>query len=125
KAVAGAAALIPPGRGAREGVEGAWDVMDDSAGLHASCLPWLKERDVAVIGSDLALDVLPSGVEDFELPVHWVVVVAMGMPILDNCDFEAVSEAAAARKRGSFLLNGAPLAGGGGSRAPVKPLAAV
>ncbi|MSR58280.1 MAG: cyclase family protein [Planctomycetaceae bacterium] len=123
KVASGDAVLIRTGRWARGKVEGEWDIMKNSAGLHASCLPWLKERDVAIVGSDLALDVLPSGVEGFELPVHWVVVVAMGMPILDNCDFEAVSEAADARKRWSFLLTVAPLAVEGGTGSPVNPLA--
>jgi hypothetical protein len=78
---------------------------------------------VAVVGSDLALDVLPSGVEGVALPVHCVTVVAMGVPILDNCDLEAVSEAAAARKRWSFLLTVAPLTVEGGTGSPVNPLA--
>jgi hypothetical protein len=94
-----------------------------AAGLHASCLPWLKRRDVAVIGSDLATDVLPSGVEGVELPVHWVAGVAMGTPILDNCDLERVSAAAAKRKRWAFLLTVAPLAVEGGTGSPVNPLA--
>lgn len=123
KVGSGDAVLIRTGRWARAKFEGDWEIMKSSAGLHASCLPWLKERDVAVVGSDLALDVMPSGVEGFELPVHWVVVVAMGMPILDNCDLEAVSETAKARKRWSFLLTVAPLAVDGGTGSPVNPLA--
>jgi kynurenine formamidase len=123
KVESGDAVLIRTGRWIRAEVEGDWEIMKGSAGLHASCLPWLKERDVAVVGSDLALDVLPSGIEGFELPVHWVVVVAMGMPILDNCDLEAVSEVAKARKRWSFLLTVAPLAVEGGTGSPVNPLA--
>jgi kynurenine formamidase len=91
--------------------------------LHASCLPWLKKRDVALVGSDLALDVMPSGVEGFELPVHWVCGVAMGLPILDNCDLEKVSQEANARKRWVFLLTVAPLAVEGGTGSPVNPLA--
>ena len=78
---------------------------------------------VAVVGSDLALDVLPSGVEGFELPVHWVCIVAMGVPILDNCDLEKVSAEANARKRWEFLLTVAPLAVTGGTGSPVNPLA--
>ena len=31
------------------------------AGLHASCLPFLRERDVAVLGNDGVQDVQPSG----------------------------------------------------------------
>jgi kynurenine formamidase len=118
----GDAVLVRTGRWARR-QEGPWEIMKGSAGLHASCLPWLKKRDVAVVGSDLALDVLPSGVEGVELPVHWVSVVAMGVPILDNCDLEAVSEAAAARWCWTFLLTVAPLAVEGGTGSPVNPLA--
>ena len=99
KVESGDVVLIRTGRWERSKVEGEWDIMRNSAGLHASCLPWLKARDVAVIGSDLALDVLPSGIEGVTLPVHVVVLVAMGMPILDNCDLEGVGEAAAARQR--------------------------
>ena len=119
----GDAVLIHTGRWVRRQAEGEWDIMKNSAGLHASCLPWLKKRDVALIGSDLALDVLPSGVDGFELPVHWVVVVAMGMPILDNCDFDALSRASRARNRWSFLLSVTPLAVEGGTGSPVNPLA--
>jgi kynurenine formamidase len=119
----GDAVVIRTGRWARRQLEGEWDIMKNSAGLHASCLPWLKKRDVAVVGSDLALDVMPSGVEGFELPVHWVSVVAMGMPILDNCDLEAVSEQANGLTRWAFLLTVAPLAVEGGTGSPVNPLA--
>jgi kynurenine formamidase len=123
KVEAGDAVLIRTGRWQRRELEGPWDILKNSAGLHASCLPWLKKRDVAVVGSDLALDVLPSGVEGFDMPVHWVVVVAMGVPILDNCDFEKLSEEARGRKRWTFLLTVAPLAVEGGTGSPVNPLA--
>jgi kynurenine formamidase len=123
KVESGDAVLIRTGRWARAEMEGDWEILKSSAGLHGSCLPWLKQRDVAVIGSDLALDVLPSGIDGFELPVHWVVVVAMGMPILDNCDLEALSKATADRKRWDFLLTVAPLAVEGGTGSPVNPLA--
>jgi kynurenine formamidase len=123
KVASGDAVLIRTGRWARRELDGPWDVMKGSAGLHASCLPWLKKRDVALVGSDLALDVMPSGVEGFELPVHWVCGVAMGLPILDNCDLEKVSHEADARKRWVFLLTVAPLAVEGGTGSPVNPLA--
>jgi kynurenine formamidase len=123
KVEAGDAVLIRTGRWTRRELDGPWEIMKNSAGLHASCLPWLKKRDVAVVGSDLALDVLPSGVEGFELPVHWVVVVAMGMPILDNLDLEKLSQEAQVRKRWTFLLTVAPLAVEGGTGSPVNPLA--
>jgi kynurenine formamidase len=123
KLSSGDALLVRTGRWSRSEVEGPWEIMQGSAGLHASCLPWLRKRDVAVVGSDLALDVMPSRVEGFELPVHWVCGVAMGTPILDNCDLEAVSEEANARKRWTFLLSVAPLAVEGATGSPVNPLA--
>jgi kynurenine formamidase len=123
KVESGDVVLIRTGRWARSKIEGDEKLVKSFAGLHASCLPWLKARDVAVVGSDLALDVMPSGVEGVEFPVHVVVLVAMGTPILDNCDLEAVSEAAAARKRWTFLLTVGPLAVPGGTGSPVNPLA--
>jgi kynurenine formamidase len=125
KVQSGDAILIRTGRWARRQLDGPWPIMKGSAGLHASCLPWLKQRDVAVVGSDLALDVMPSGVEGFELPVHWVCGVALGTPILDNCDLERISDEANRRKRWTFLLTVAPLAVEGGTGSPVNPLATI
>jgi kynurenine formamidase len=123
KVESGDAVLIRTGRWARRQAKGPWPIMKGSAGLHASCLPWLRQRDVALVGSDLALDVMPSGVDGFELPVHWVCGVAMGCPILDNCDLEKLGEEAAARKRWAFMLTVAPLVVEGGTGSPVNPLA--
>jgi kynurenine formamidase len=119
----GDAILICTGRWTRRELDGPWNIMKGSAGLHASCLPWLKKRDVALVGSDLALDVMPSGIEGFELPVHWVCGVAMGLPILDNCDLAKISQEANTRERWAFLLTVAPLAVEGGTGSPVNPLA--
>jgi kynurenine formamidase len=119
----GDAIIIRTGRWARRAAQGGWEPMKNSCGLHASCLPWLKERDVAVVGSDLALDVMPSRVEGVLFPVHLGVIVYLGMPILDNLDLETIAEAAAARKRWTFLLTVAPLAVEGGTGSPVNPIA--
>ena len=119
----GDALLFRTGRWARRAAEGSWDIMKNSAGLHASCLPWLKQRDVAVVGSDLATDVMPSGIASIVLPVHLVLINGMGVPILDNLDLEAVSDAAAQRGRAEFLLTVAPLPVEGGTGSPVNPIA--
>ena len=123
KVESGDAIIIRTGSWSRRTVESEQAVEKNFAGLHASCLPWLRKRDVAIIGSDLATDVFPSGIEGFILPVHWVVINAMGTPILDNCDLEALSEAANSRKRWSFLLTAAPLAVQGGTGSPINPIA--
>jgi kynurenine formamidase len=119
----GDALLFRTGRWARRAAQGSWDIMKNSAGLHASCLPWLKRRDVAVVGSDLATDVMPSGIATIVLPVHLVLINGMGVPILDNLDLEAAAEAAAQRDRWEFLLTVAPLPVEGGTGSPVNPLA--
>ena len=74
----GDAIFIRTGRWARQRAEGEWDFERGSAGLHVCCMPWFKERDVALLGSDLALDVMPSGVEGVRLPVHLVTIIALG-----------------------------------------------
>jgi kynurenine formamidase len=123
KVESGDVILIRTGSWARRQAESEEAIEKNFAGLHASCLPWLKKRDVAIVGSDLATDVFPSGIEGFILPVHWVVINAMGMPILDNCDLEGLSEAANARKRWLFLLTAAPLPVQGGTGSPINPIA--
>ncbi len=95
----GDALLIRTVSWARRLVESENEIEQNFAGLHASCLPWLKKRHVALVGSDLATDVFPSGIEELVLPEHWVAVNAMGTPILDDCDLEGLSEAAKSRKR--------------------------
>jgi kynurenine formamidase len=114
--------LIRTGRWARRAAKGPWD-PSKMAGLHASCVPWLKARDVAIAGSDAALDVLPSQVDGVVQPVHQVILVAMGMPIFDNLDFEAVSAEAAKRNRFAFLVTAAPMAVQGGTGSPLNPIA--
>lgn len=121
KVSAGDVVLIRTGRWARRARVGPWG--GKFAGLHGSCARWLKQRDVAVIGSDAASDVLPSGVADVAMPIHQLCLVAMGTWILDNCDLEAVGLAAKQRQRWEFLLVVAPLAVPGGTGSPINPIA--
>lgn len=118
---AGDILLIRTGRWARRASAGPWG--GKFAGLHGSCARWLKARDVAVLGSDAASDVLPSGVEDVAMPIHQLSLIAMGTWILDNCDLEAVAVAAKERRRWEFLLTVAPLAVPGGTGSPINPIA--
>ncbi|MBN9692380.1 MAG: cyclase family protein [Verrucomicrobia bacterium] len=121
KVGAGDVVLIRTGRWARRLKLGPWS--GSFAGLHGSCARWLRERDVAVLGSDAAADVLPSGVEGVAMPLHQLCLVAMGTWILDNCDLEALSQAAGQRQRWVFMLTVAPLTVPGGTGSPVNPIA--
>src|SRR4029079_8628128 len=113
KVEAGDVVFIRTGRWARRAKVGPWS--GNYAGLHGSCAAWLKQRDVAILGSDAASDVLPSGVEGVAMPIHQLCLIAMGTWILDNCDLEAVSAAAKERNRWAFLLVVSPLAVQGGT----------
>ena len=115
--------LIRTGRWSRRESVGPWDLSQDSAGLHASAVAWFKERDIAIIGSDSALDVRPSGVPNFPQPVHALVLVALGMPILDNLDLKRVAEEAYLHERVEFLFTTAPLRVVGGTGSPLNPIA--
>jgi kynurenine formamidase len=115
--------LIRTGRWALRAAKGPWQVSGNSAGLHASCARWLKSRDAAILGSDAASDVMPSGVEGMAQPIHRLVLIAMGMPIFDNCDLELVSREAARRQRWEFLVTAAPMPVGGGTGSAFNPIA--
>jgi len=123
KLAPGDAVFIRTGRWARRAALGPWNVSQKSAGLHASCARWLKQRDVALLGSDAASDVFPSQVSGITHPIHQLVLVALGVNIFDNCDLEAVAEAADKRKRWDFLLTTAPIALTGGTGSPLNPIA--
>jgi len=115
--------FIYTGRWKRRAAKGAWNAEAQAAGLHVSCAKWFKDRDIAMIGSDLGTDMMPSQVDGVSQPLHQLFLVAMGTPIFDNCDLEALSRAAAMRNRYAFLLTAAPLSVPGGTGSPLNPTA--
>ncbi len=124
KVQSGDVIFIRTGRWKRREVVGPWDALDPGiAGLHASCARWIKQRDVAILGSDAASDVIPSGIPGATHPVHLLTLHAMGVAIFDNCDLEALAETAAGYKRWEFLLTAAPIPVEGGTGSPLNPIA--
>jgi kynurenine formamidase len=122
KVSSGDVVFIRTGRWARRAAKGPWDPAR-IAGLYASTAKWLKQRDVAMVGSDAATDVMPSGVSGVIQPMHQLLLIAMGTPIFDNCDLELLAEAAARRSRWTFLLTAAPIPVPGGTGSPLNPIA--
>jgi kynurenine formamidase len=124
KVTSGDVIFIRTGRWQRRAVMGPWDALDPGiAGLHVSCARWLKQHDIAILGSDAASDVIPSGIPGMSHPIHLLALHAMGMPLFDNCDLEELSEVAHKHKRWEFLLTAAPIPVQGGTGSPLNPLA--
>lgn len=129
KVAPGDALLLRTGRWARSAALGS--AATGSSGYDASFLPFLADRDVALIGSDSAQDVgivpgcpstAPSPTMCW-LPVHKFALVARGMNIFDNLDLEALAATAARLKRWEFLLTAAPVRMPGGTGVPINPIA--
>lgn len=113
--------LVMTGREARRRQGSQFDGL---AGLHPSCLRWIAEREVAVLGSDGISDPIPAaGAQDWPFPVHQIGIVAMGMPLLDNAATEELSARCAEGGRWAFLFSMSPLRIPGGTGCPVNPVA--
>jgi kynurenine formamidase len=115
--------LVRTGRWARREAKGPWPITEGLAGLHMSCAQWLHTRDVAILGGDGAQDVLPSGVAGISQPIHSLALVAMGMPIFDNCDLELIGKEAERRHRWEFLVTASPAAVPGATGSVLNPIA--
>ena len=119
----GDALLLRTGRWARRGQVGAWPVGRHAAGFHASIAPWLKARGVAFVGSDAASEVTPTMVEGVTLPVHTLLITALGIHVLANQDLERLADTAARLKRWAFMLTINPVPVTGGTGSPLNTLA--
>ena len=123
KVSAGDALFVRTGVWARRQAVGPWlrgrAEGGKSAGLDPSVIPWIKQRDIAILGSDHPQYVSPS---DLRGAVHDFSLVYLGVHLFDNCDLEALGDAAAARNRWEFLLTVAPLPIRGGTGSPANPI---
>jgi kynurenine formamidase len=116
----GDALLVRTGRWARRERLGA---VGGTAGFDASFLPFLKDRDIALLGSDTAHE-LPNNIPGLNLTVvHKFTVVARGMNLLDNLDLEAAADTAARLRRWEFMLMVSPIRIPRGTGSPINPLA--
>ena len=120
---AGDALLIRGGRWAKREAEGPWAYGRGGAGLHASVLPWLRERDVSLLASDAVNDVQPSGVEGINRPIHQVTQVNMGLPLVDNAYLEDAAREAQRLGRWEFMFTLHIYQVQGGTASPFNALA--
>jgi kynurenine formamidase len=115
--------LIRTGRWARQAALGPAPEGDPSPGIDPRVAAWLHARGVAALGDDGGKDPSPSPVPGLNAPLHALTLVAMGMPLFDNLDLEAVARQAAERSRWTFFFVAAPLEIRGATGSPLNPLA--
>jgi len=111
------------GRWAREAAIGPFSTAEASAGLDNSVIPWLKARDIALLGWETPAYVPQPPGDLPRLALHNFVLTMLGVHLLDRANFEALSEAAAARNRWEFMLVISPLPIPKGTGSPVNPIA--
>ena len=120
KAAAGDALVLRWGRYGRRAKLGP---DEGAAGLDNSVLPWLKQRDIALLIWETAgYTPQPAG----DLPrnaVHNFIQAILGIHVLDRADLEALSEATASRNRWEFMLTVNPLALPNATGSPANPIA--
>ena len=94
-----------------------------SPALHVACCPWLRERGVAMIGTDTHNDISPPPYPAMGNSFHVVSLVAMGLWLIDNANLEDLARACGEHGRWEFLLTVAPLRLRNVTGSPVNPIA--
>lgn len=117
------AVLLRTGHKRRRDTLGAWDSGASSAGLHVDSMDVVAESQIVFLGSDGDSDARPSPVAGVHSPIHILALTALGIPLLDNLDLEALSAACADEGRYEFLFVVSPLVVPTGTGSPVNPLA--
>ena len=114
--------LLYTGRWKRRAALGPWPNATGFAGYHVDVAYFLKERGVSFIGADGPNDVSPSGLPQ-GVGLHQIALVAMGVSIFDNLDFERAVDESRRLNRYEFLFMAAPLRIEKGMGSPLNPLA--
>jgi kynurenine formamidase len=121
---AGDILAVRTGRHKYARTKGNWNPwVEGQAGLEAACLPWLRERGVALLAGDAVSDVTPSGYTEISVPIHAGAIVMMGLALIDNADLEALSEFCARTGRYEFMFMTAPLMIPRATASPINPIA--
>lgn len=112
--------MISTGRENRDDAVG----FQGLAGVHAECLPWLRAREIAMLGSDGITDPMPGlGIPNWPFPIHMIGIAGLGIHLVDNMALRELAAACATRTRWEFLFTLSPLRVVGGTGSPVNPLA--
>ena len=115
--------FIRTGHLARHHEAGPLDLENGSPGPHVACVPWLRSRGVAVLGSDTGNDIIPNPYGDLPNPFHSISIPHLGLWLLDNANLEELAKVCDRSKRWEFQIIIAPLRLRYGTGSPVNPIA--
>ncbi len=99
---------------------GVWTRGAERPGLHASCLPYIRDTDVSLLVWDM-MDAAPN-----EYNVPWTVhgaIFAYGVALVDNSLLEPLADVCAEEGRYEFMFTVNPLRVIGGTGSPANPIA--
>ncbi len=116
----GDALVVYGGREAWDRVNPIWGSGPSRPGLHASCLPFIRDNDAALLVWDM-MDHSPNGY-DVPWSVHGA-IFAYGVGLVDNALLEPLAAACAEEARYEFMLMVLPLVVAGGTGSPANPVA--
>ena len=98
---------------------------DHVARLSSATLPFLRERDVALLSMDGQQEVSPAESDSYDLrmPIHTVGIVGLGLWLVDNAKLDELAVTCQAKNRWEFLLFLAPWRTIGATSSAVNPVA--
>ena len=123
---AGDLLIVSTGRDARKAAgNGRLDPFGGGLpGLHPRTLPWLHQREVALLAGDGISDHMPfTAIAEWPFPIHQIGIVAIGLHLIDNLRLDAVSDVCRREGRWEFFMTVAPMRVPGGTGSPVNPIA--
>lgn len=115
--------LVRTGYYRRRLEEGALPGGEPTPACQVACVPWFRERSVAMLGTDTSNDVRPSQYPNIGSPLHTLCLVTLGLWLIDNANLEHLSEACHRRNRYEFMLNIGPLILRNVTGSPANPIA--
>lgn len=106
-------------------VRGGWTVAKSIGqplpGIGLDAISWMNDREISILASDIGDR--PPGFDGDLIPVHFVALARLGLPIIDNTRVEEVAETAAELGTWEFLFSLGTIPITGTTGLPVNPLA--
>eukprot|EP01090_Pellita_catalonica_P022264 TRINITY_DN8589_c0_g1_i1.p1 TRINITY_DN8589_c0_g1~~TRINITY_DN8589_c0_g1_i1.p1 ORF type:complete len:163 (+),score=24.92 TRINITY_DN8589_c0_g1_i1:3-491(+) len=92
------------------------------AGFGWDCFKLLQDWQVAVLGTDRNGEVSPPRTAEVTHATHIIALRNLGIPIIDNANFEPLANACLEESRWEFAVSINPLPLQGGTGAPCNPI---